>query len=142
MIAMKPKLIIVCLLYLVFGCESSEITTEATGTFEVKVTVAPLCPIQKIENPNPCGLTDAQIDAIYKQYNVSISTTENTKFQPLTIQLDRTGTFKRTLPVGKYKAEVIMPAGAFPKTGSNYQEITIGKNETKVVEFFVNTGIR
>ncbi|MFN3488405.1 MAG: hypothetical protein ACK4YV_04700 [Emticicia sp.] len=139
---MKLKLIIICLLYLVFGCESSEIATEEMGTFEVKVTVAPLCPIQKIDDSNPCGLTDAQIDAIYKQYNVNISATENTKFQSLIVQLDRTGTFKRTLPVGKYKVEVIMPAGAFPKTGSNSQEITIGKNETKVVEFFINTGIR
>lgn len=139
---MKLKLIIICLLYLIFGCESSKITAEETGIFEVKVTIAPLCPIQKIDDPNPCGLTDAQIDEIYKQYNVSISSIENIKFQTLTVQLERTGTFKRTLPVGKYKAEVIMPKGAFPKTGSNFQEISIIKNETKVVEFFINTGIR
>jgi hypothetical protein len=139
---MKIKLIIICLLYLAFGCESSEVTAEETGIFEAKVTVAPLCPIQKADDPNPCGLTNAQIDAIYKQYKVNISSTENTKFQIQTIELDRTGTFKRTLPVGKYKIEVIMPAGAFPKTGTASQEISIIKSETKIVEFFINTGIR
>lgn len=129
-------------MYFTFACENEAVVADETGTFEAKVTVAPLCPIQRIDDLNPCGLTDAQIDAIYKQYNISISSSENTKFQTLIIQLDRTGTFRRILPVGKYKVEVIMPVGAFPKTGSNFQEISIIKNEVKVVEFTINTGIR
>lgn len=142
---MKTKLLLVALLAIIFGCESVNIEADNIGTIEGKVTIGPLCPVVSVNTVgNPCGYTDAQMNAIYGAYEVVVTAANQASKKELT--LDKSGIFTFDIPEGSYEVAVQKVDGsAIGVSGQKSTEAMtakVVKNQVSRLEISIDTGIR
>ncbi len=136
-------LILAAFLFL-FSCENVAIDA---GVVEGKVMIGPLCgniPIV-VNNSNPCGFTDEQMDQVYSKYKVAIYSESNPKTAIKEVVLNRTGAFSFEVPTGGYSVEVILPQGSTASTqiGSELKKnVSVTKSMVTTISLNVNTGIQ
>lgn len=112
--------------------------------------ISPICGNISIgqKGSNPCGFTDAQMDAVYSKYKVAMKGELSRKMISNELALNRTGAFSFEVPVGNYKVEGILPEGAtnqtllFGNTNGSSKEVSVLKNQATKIDLFVDTGIR
>lgn len=138
---MKPYSI--AILLFMFGC--ANITTVApNGTIEGKVTIAPLCGSASLTNnvDNPCGLTNEEIDGIYKKYSV-VLTSINASLNQKKV-LNHTGLFSFDVPEGEYTLVIeseLPDALRFSSAANTQKIIKIKSGEKQSFQLSVNTGL-
>jgi hypothetical protein len=138
-IKMKAKLLFVILSFFFLNCEKSDVA--ALGVIQGKVTVGPLCgtvPAGLDPNrDNPCGLSDADLNAIYGDYKVVVSPTiSSDKVTAQEKVLDKSGAFVFEIPTGEYKVQVLKKDGSAIVAASekNILTKTINLSQNQVVE--------
>jgi hypothetical protein len=141
-------MLILSFLFLMFGCEGVAVLPD-TGTVEGKVSIGPLCGIVPavVNNSNPCGFSDDQLNQIYSKYKVAISGMVDGKSITKEFVLNKTGIFSFEVPTGSYKVEVILPDGSVNQNGlmsanDLKKDVTVSKNQVTKVDLEVSTGIR
>ena len=146
---MKTKLLFVVLSFFFLNCEQLDINTF--GIIKGKLTVGPLCGTvpEGIDSnrDNPCGLSDAELNAIYSEYKVVVSPKKNT--EKVTTQekvLDKTGAFSFEIPSGEYKVQVLKKDGSEVLAASEKniltKTITLTQNQVVEVSLFVEKNIK
>jgi hypothetical protein len=146
---MKTKLLFVVLSFFFLNCEQLDI--NALGIIKGKLTVGPLCGTVPggidPNRDNPCGLSDAELNAIFSEYKVVVSPTKNT--EKVTTQekvLDKTGAFSFEIPSGEYKVQVLKKDGSAILAASEKniltKTITLSQNQVVEVSLFVEKNIK
>ncbi len=130
------------IIYLMLGC-GSNVTPTVTGTLEVKVSIGPLCGIVPANLPpsnNPCGLSDADMDAFYAGYELVVNSSQ-TNLVINEQKLNRTGVVSMNLPVGDYN--VTVSPNPFPTLENKSPlPVKIVENQKTKVTISIQTGIR
>jgi hypothetical protein len=145
---MKNIMLIISLLAFLFACENVAVAPVDMATIEGTVSIGPLCGNipAVVNNSNPCGFSDEQIDQIYAKYKVVVNGESNGKTVNKEYILNHTGKFTFEVPVGTYSVEVILPEGSAAQNALNpksslKKEMIVTKNQVVKVELQVNTGI-
>lgn len=112
------------------SCQPAPPSALETGVWEGIIAIGPLCPVE------PCRLTDAQRDTLYRAYRLPLlhegSTQATTYLQPT----DRNGRFSLTLPAGQYAIRCDQCPGQQVGT------VSIRAGQTTRQDVSVDTGIR
>lgn len=114
------------------GCLSSTGTGILTGT----MTIGPLCPVETIPPQPECEPTLAT----YQQYPVKVSrlvTNTQAYIEVTSFTANVDGTYRIELAPGHYRLQV--------KSGTNgslVKEVDIQRDQTTVINFDIDTGIR
>jgi hypothetical protein len=111
-------------------------SSQETGFLEGKITIGPICPVERIP-PDPGCLPTAET---YKAYPVSIWTLKgDIKITLINPALD--GSFNTELPPGKYLVKLEKNQNG--PGGSNLPaEITITSQDITILNIDIDTGIR
>ena len=132
------KNIILCLTFLTglllnLGC--SKLNTPGLGFLEGKISIGPICPIEKYP-PDPNCLPTAET---YKAYPVSVWTANKRQITLLKPSLD--GSYKTNLDQGDYL--IILENGRNNIGGSNLPvEVIITSDKVTTLNINIDTGIR
>ncbi|MCU0325885.1 MAG: hypothetical protein MUF45_11635 [Spirosomaceae bacterium] len=142
---MKTKLSLIVLLAIIFGCEGVNIEADNIGSIEGKVTIGPLCPVVSVNTAgNPCGYSDAQMNAIYGAYKVVVTAANQATKKEST--LDKSGVFKFDIPEGSYEVAVQKVDGSvIGVSGQKSTEVLttkVVKSQVSRLEISIDTGIR
>ena len=129
-------LTIVILLITTFSCaKKSEITD--TGVLKGKISIGPLCPVERIP-PDPACLPTAET---YRAWATAIfSAKEKLKYAILIPNLD--GTYEIELPVGDYFIDYSVVRVLWVGKSNLPANISITKNDTITFNINIDTGIR
>ena len=121
-------------LIFVSSCDKKSI--QETGFLEGKITIGPICPVERIP-PDPGCLPTAET---YKAYPVSIWTLEgDLKIALINPALD--GSFYTELPPGKFLVKLEKNQNG--PGGSNLPvEVTITSRNVTLINIDIDTGIR
>ena len=115
-------------------CEFAACPGVTTGFLIGKVTIGPLCPVERIPPDPNCQPTEAT----YKAWQIAVYTLDKrAKLAQIEPNLD--GTYQVGLPTGKYLVD-FEESHAFGK--SLPQTIVIKKDQTTVFNIDIDTGIR
>jgi hypothetical protein len=133
---MKNITTIILVLVVIFACSTKTIAPE-TGSIDIQVTIAPLCPVE------PCNKTTEELKTIYESYSFIISNPKD-KSVVLEQKLAYNGTKglmkSSNITVGEYELNIkpdnVFTRKGFPKT------IKIEKDKTTSFEIDIDTGIR
>ncbi|NIS78671.1 MAG: hypothetical protein GTO14_00210 [Anaerolineales bacterium] len=114
-----------------FACSSSP---PQTGILEGHVTIGPLLPVQREDEPIPTPSFE-----VYAAREIVVFK-ENGRTEVVRLKIDANGNFRSALPVGTYVIDInrvgIDRAKGFPKTIEiRYQEVTR-------IDVDIDTGIR
>ncbi len=119
------------LLMIVIGCTT---TPLGKGSLEGKVTIGPLCPVERIPPAPGCQPTDAT----YKAFPVAVYSPSQ-KMIIAEIKPAVNGSYRVELPEGNYVVEMENPH----KFGKNLpQAVIIRNNQTTTLDINIDTGIR
>ena len=135
-LVIKYLLLIVILLIAAFSCnKKSEITD--TGVLKGKISIGPLCPVERIP-PDPACLPTAET---YRAWATSIYTVkEKLKYATLIPNLD--GTYEIELPIGDYFIDYSVVRVLWVGKSNLPAPISITKNDTTTFNINIDTGIR
>jgi hypothetical protein len=128
----RPALFI--FLLIISGC--NEINLGVSGYLEGKISIGPICPVERIP-PDPACLPTAET---YKAYPVVILNTDGkTKVSQISPSID--GTYITTLEPGSYMISLDKDQNSIG--GSNLPAwVTIVSNDTTILNINIDTGIR
>ena len=116
------------------NCEFAACPEPTTGFLEGKVTIGPLCPVERI----PPDLICQPTEATYKAWQIAVYTLDKkTKLAQIEPNLD--GSYQVILSAGTYLIDFEQShafARSLPTT------VIITKDETKVLNIDIDTGIR
>ncbi|MFH1423540.1 MAG: hypothetical protein ABIG29_01100 [Candidatus Nealsonbacteria bacterium] len=116
------------------NCEFTACPEVKTGVLTGRVTIGPLCPVERIPPDPRCQPTEAT----YKAWQIAVYTADKTtKLAQIEPNLD--GSYEVGLPAGEYLIDFEEKhafAWSLPKT------VTITKDETAVLNIDIDTGIR
>ena len=116
------------------NCEFTACPEATAGFLKGKVTIGPLCPVERIPPDPNCQPTEAT----YKAWQIAVYTPDKkTKFIQLEPDLD--GSYQVILSAGQYLIDFEQPhafARSLPTT------VMIKKGETTVLNIDIDTGIR
>ncbi len=120
-------------LIFIAGCEKK--SYNDTGFLEGKISIGPLCPVERIP-PDPNCLPTAET---YKAYPVSVWSSDGRReIARLNPALD--GTYDLKLLPGNYLVMLVKNQGP---GGSNLPvDISINTNDTTILNINIDTGIR
>ena len=123
-------------LFLFQGCENQNLFNGGIGTLQGKVSIGPLCPVERIP-PDPACQPTAET---YKAYPVSVwSANMNAKILDLTPSLD--GSYSVSLPFGTYN--IVLENKSPGIGGSNLPALVdINKDAPTEFDISIDTGIR
>jgi hypothetical protein len=134
------KLIYLFFILILIECTAADV--RPLGIIEGKVSIGPLCGYAVDPNSdNPCRLTNEELDRIYAEYTVILSSENNTT--PLRKILDRTGVFLFEVEEGSYKVyleSAVQNALAFSVKTSIEKTVKVSSQQRVFVELNVNTG--
>jgi len=135
------KLIYLYFILILIGCTAEGV--RPLGIVEGKVNIDPLCGYTIDPNSdNPCRLTNEELDRIYGDYTVLISS-EKSHITPLRKKLDRTGVFLFEVEEGPYKVyleSAIKNALALSVKTNIEKNVKVSNQQRVFVELNVNTG--
>jgi hypothetical protein len=135
------KLIYLFCILVLIACAAVDV--RPYGIVEGKVSIGPLCGFTMDPNSeNPCGLTNEELDRIYGEYTVILSS-EHGYTAPLKRKLDRTGVFLFEVEGGRYNVYLesdIQNALAFSAKTSVEKTVKVSSKQRVFVELNVNTG--
>jgi hypothetical protein len=129
------------------GCASTDVAPAAI--IEGTVKISPLCGIVPVGLPgenlsaNPCGLSNADLDKIYADYDVVIKNSANVVVSQK--KLDHTGEFSFTLNDGTYLLNIESKNTAifkFTQKSELEKTIVASKDKKQIISISINTGIR
>jgi hypothetical protein len=121
-------------LMFISSCEKQ--TSWETGFLEGKITIGPICPVEKIP-PDPGCLPTAET---YKAYPVSVWTSNGTK-KIVQISPSLDGSFSTELEPGAYL--IVLEKDQNRPGGSNLPvRVTIVSKNTTLLNIDIDTGIR
>jgi hypothetical protein len=103
-----------------------------SGILEGHVTIGPICPVERVDQPCPVP------PETYTSRNVIVYESDGTTVKEKILGLDAQGNYKMSLSPGKYFVQIV-PAGI--RAGEK-KPATIKVNETTIVDFNIDTGIR
>ncbi len=132
------------LLIVLLSCGGT--TVEPQSTIECKISIGPLCGTVTVEeasgskNGNPCGFSDAKLDEIYGKYSVTLKDSSNKLLKQS--KLTHTGIVSFEVEEGTYTINVESSVSTIRGLGNQTQIFSIGKNEKKIIEMNIDTGIR
>ena len=140
--------VLLCLT-LMSGCDEATvfleaITGEGMGTLTGTVTIGPLCPVE------PCNLAEDQMARVYEARKVFVYK-QSTEALVAQQALSADGKYLLQLEPGSYIVDVSNSGGAaLPLDLANRQRLgnatpqqaTVNADETTVVDFDIDTGIR
>jgi hypothetical protein len=120
----------------VFIGSCDEKKTNVQGFLKGTISIGPLCPVERIP-PDPACSPTAET---YKAYQVDVYSSDGVnKIAELNPSLD--GSFIIELPSGNYKVDLEKRVKNIG--GSNLPlEITVGNNDTILINIEIDTGIR
>jgi hypothetical protein len=118
------------------SCENFVLNTGGSGTLTGKITIGPLCPVERIP-PDPACQPTAET---YKAYQVSIwSSDMKVKIRDITPSLD--GSYTIGLPTGTWM--VALDRQLAGVGGSNLPvSITVKEGSDTQLDISIDTGIR
>ena len=135
------KLMYLFFMLILIGCTAADV--RPLGIIEGKVSIGPLCGYAIDPNSdNPCRLTNEELDRIYGEYTVIISS-ENSYITPLRKKLNRTGVFLFDAEEGSYKVyleSAVQNALAFSVKTSIEKTVKVSRQQRVFVELNINTG--
>ena len=135
------KLIYLFFIPILIGCTATDV--RPLGIIEGRVSIGPLCGYAiDPNNDNPCRLTNEELDRIYGEYTVTISS-ENSYISPLRKKLNRTGVFLFEVEEGSYKVyleSAVQNALAFSVKTSIEKTVKVSRQQRVFVELNINTG--
>lgn len=105
--------------------------TSAKGYVSGHVTVGPICPVERIDQP--C-ITPSEV---YTSRSVIVYASDKTTVKEK-IALDAKGEYKIALPAGRYWVQ-IEPAGI---GAGEKKQVTVTSSQVSTVDFDIDTGIR
>ena len=115
-------------------CEFAACPEVKTGVLKGKVTIGPICPVERIPPDPNCQPTEAT----YRAWQIAVYTLDKkTKIAQIEPNLD--GSYQVGLPAGDYLVDFEqehMFGRSLPTT------VIIKKDETKVLNIDIDTGIR
>jgi len=115
-------------------CEFAECPEAKTGILKGKVTIGPLCPVERIPPDPNCQPTEAT----YKAWQITVyAPDKKTKIVQINPNLD--GSYQIELPEGKYLVD-FEQEHAFSR--SLPTTVIIKKDEIKILNIDIDTGIR
>lgn len=116
------------------NCEFAACPEVKTGVLRGKVTIGPLCPVERMPPDPNCQPTEAT----YRAWQIAVYTLDKkTKITQIEPNLD--GSYQIGLPAGKYLIDFEQEQAfgrSLPTT------VIIKKDETKVLNIDIDTGIR
>lgn len=119
---------------LIGGCIQQQNRTSEKGFLEGKVTIGPLCPVERYPPDPRCQPTEET----YKAWPIAVYTPDkNTKVAQVEPLVN--GTYKIELPAGEYTVDLEkqhMFGKNLPAT------VIINKGETTTLDINIDTGIR
>lgn len=126
------SLILVFVLALLFACAPP--APQPTGTLQGHVTIGPLVPVQRVDEPDPTPAPE-----VYAAYPIIIYSADGSAEIAILV-IDSQGNYQIELPVGDYliDRERLGPSSAAGLPAS----ITITAGETTVLDIDIDTGIR
>lgn len=126
--------IFLAVLILASGCENKKALDP--GILEGKITIGPICPVERIP-PDPACQPTAET---YKAYPVSIFTSDGSKkIAQLNPSLD--GSYNVELPPGNFL--VVLERSNTGIGGSNLPvEVSISSEDKTILDINIDTGIR
>lgn len=116
------------------NCEFAVCPEVKTGILEGRITIGPLCPVERIPPDPNCQPTEAT----YKAWQIAVYTLDK-KTKIVQIEPDLDGSYQIELPVGNYLVdfeEEHMFGRSLPTS------VVIEKEQTKVLNIDIDTGIR
>ncbi len=137
---MKKRLLILLVsVILISGCVKlvPPVDLEKIGTLEGKISIGPICPVER-DPPDPnCQPTEET----YKAWQIAVWTTDKENKVAL-IEPNTDGNYNLELPVGNYVVD-LEEQKPFGIGGNNLPAtITINSKETTILNVDIDTGIR
>jgi hypothetical protein len=127
---------IVFFIGLILFSSCNKLTSRETGFLEGKITIGPICPVEKIP-PDPGCLPTAET---YKAYPVSVWTSDGTK-KIVEISPSLDGSFSTELMPGTYL--VVLEKDQNKPGGSNLPvKVSIISKNATLLNIDIDTGIR
>ena len=125
------------LLFIVFSCTKKNATIVGSGVLKGKISIGPLCPVERIP-PDPACLPTMET---YKAWAIAVWTV-NKKSKMATLDPKLDGTYQIVLPSGNYSIDFDV---AHTNTiGSNNLPaiVSIANMDTTIFNINIDTGIR
>jgi len=120
----------------IFSCVKNKDIT-GTGVLKGKITIGPICPVERIP-PDPACLPTAET---YKAWATVVWTSDK-KSKLATIDPKLDGTYLTELPAGEYTIDFEV-SRTFGAGGSNLPaSVTIANKDTTTLNITIDTGIR
>ena len=126
-------LLLVVTIFLVAACTK----IPPSGTLKGKVTIGPLCPVER----NPPDPSCQPTEETYRAWALAVVEAQSKKEVVVIIpQLD--GTFSVQLPPGDYMVDLQKSNNAIGKGGGLPLSVTINDGHTTTASINIDTGIR
>ena len=130
---MKQIFLIAFLAVFLLGSCTPQIQSSGTGFLEGKISIGPLCPVERFPPDPNCQPTEET----FKAWPIAVYK-ENTKITSLNPNPD--GIFRVELPAGNYVVNLEKPVGI---GGGNLPvTVTINSGEITMLNIDIDTGIR
>ena len=131
---MKKMLIAILVLWILCACSVQPTQPAPVGTLEGNVTIGPLMPAQRINEPTPTVPA-----AVYMAQSIQIFK-EDGMTPVLKISIKGDGTYKQELAAGTYVVALVKMGIGFSKDLP--RTITIRSGEVTRLDIDIDTGIR
>jgi hypothetical protein len=130
------SLLFILILFVFSGCENQNILNGGVGTLKGKISIGPLCPVERIP-PDPACQPTAET---YKAYPISIWTADmKTKITDIKPSPD--GNYSARVPYGTYN--IVLEKQLAGVGGSNLPAtVDIKEDSATVLDISIDTGIR
>ncbi len=128
---------IIAIIIFVSGCIQQQNQISEKGFLEGKITIGPICPVERSPPDPKCQPTEET----YKAWPIAVYTSDK-KAKIIQIEPNIDGTHKTELPVGNYIVD-LEKQQPFGIGGNNLPAtIVINSGETTKLDINIDTGIR
>lgn len=124
-------LILIVMILLIFACATQ---TQETGALEGHVTIGPLSPVEEAGVPEPTPAPE-----MYAERKIVIYA-ENGQQEVTQVDIDDSGNYRVTLPVGVYRVDINHLGVDFSKDLP--AQVEINNQQTTQLDINIDTGIR